>query len=218
MSNDKHLELPPKKKSVLTRSSDYRDHCKDGFVEVAGFWEAHHILCNHSLAARENIKAEHMAYVEKCLDITDWNLNDSRNLIGLPKNRQYRESNGTLPKNLCSHQVDHNTSDGYTTECTEWLETNVWKTLTDQQVKHDLRAEDLKGLLEDGTDHFKFLLAERGAREDGTRHCWERRFVTNPEHKPHWYYPFSMSSKPRPRHAGSGSLTNFWLNLFKQIK
>ena len=109
MASDNHFEKPAQRKSVLVRNSSYRDNCSAGFT--SGDWQAHHIACHHSVNTRE-IEDEYLEYVENCLWITEWDLNASDNLIGLPVNKQYRSSNGTSPTNYCSHQVDHNTKDG----------------------------------------------------------------------------------------------------------
>jgi hypothetical protein len=212
MSEGQHIEPTPERKSVLWRSSDYQQRCSSGFI--AGAWEAHHIVCNHAVESRD-IQPDIKGYAEAVLWITDWDLNNSGNMIGLPKNCQYRASDGKVPQNLCSHQVDHNTSDGYTYECTTWLDKNVWSTLKDTRIKHEIQAQQVKGLLESGTALFKGKLSARGARMGGTQHCWDRRFKSHAQHVPKWYHPFSMGANPRKRSPGM-SWTSL-IGIFKQI-
>lgn len=206
----RHFSKPPKRSSVLWRNSTYRSKCTDGFTD--GYWEAHHVACNHAVEGR--VIEKNKDYVEDCLWITEWDLNNPDNLIGLPKNKQYRTSDGKVPSNKCSHQVDHNTSDGYTNECKQWLKDNVWDTLNDKRKKHENNAKNIKQQFEDCTDHFKALLDFRGIRKGGTLNCWDNRF--NPDYKEKWYYPFSMGNDPRKRHPGVSS--NLLTNIFKQIK
>ncbi|MEW5801040.1 MAG: AHH domain-containing protein [bacterium] len=194
---NKHFSKPPKCESVLWRTSTYRDNCKNGFCE--GSWEAHHITCSHAVEGRK-IEKEKKKYVEDCLWITKWDLNDSSNLIGLPKNRQYRTTDGKKPLNMCSHQVDHNTSDGYTSECKKWLKENVWNTLCDKRKKHEVTAKAIKKQLEKCTSVFKKKLETRGMRKGGTLVCWQKRFQE--EYEDIWYHPFSMAKKPRKRYPG----------------
>jgi hypothetical protein len=133
----KHFEKTHKRESVLWRNSTYREDTGAGFC--TGAWESHHICCNHAVEGREINKNKE--YVEECLWITPWDLNTPGNLSGLPKNRQYRNTDGQVPVNLCSHQVDHNTSDGYTAECKKWLKTHVWDKLNDKRKKHEVNAK-----------------------------------------------------------------------------
>ena len=191
-----HLEKPPKRLSVLWRDSKYRANCTAGFCK--GFWEAHHITCNHAVEGR--VIEKNKEYVEDCLWITDWNLNDSDNLIGLPTNKQYRVSDGKIPVNTCSHQVDHNTAGGYTDECKKWLKDNVWDTLNNKRKAHETNAKAIKEQLEECTAVFKEKLETRGQRKQGTVICWHNRF--RDEYESTWYYPFSMGKKPRTRRPG----------------
>ena len=105
-------------------------------------WQAHHILCNHSVA-QTNIDAAFtsagidLTYGNDVVWITPWDLNDGHNMIGLPTNWQHRLNAGKDPLNLPSHQVDHNTKDGYTDECTKWLKKNVWNKVKEWGKSHD---------------------------------------------------------------------------------
>lgn len=225
MADDACIAKPEERLSVLQRDRNYRDATGSGFT--SGLWEAHHILCNHAVEGRDTSVAADPQYVEDCLWITDWNLNDAHNMIGLPKNRQYRASLGKVPQNLPSHQVDHNTSDGYTNECKRYLEANVWTSLDNNRTDHEMNAESLQSQLRAGSDHFRRVLTRRGERNGGTQDCWEHRFPHAPstasaaerasyQQKKKWYAPFSMGAKPRKRHPGVnwGDLKH----IFRQLK
>lgn len=209
-----HVQKTPERLSRLTRSSDYRTKCASGFrVGDGKHWEAHHITCNHAVEGREIAPADR-EYVEACLWITDWDLNNPGNLVGMPRNRQYRETDGKVPPFGPSHQVDHNTSDGYTEECKDWLSKNVWSTLKAKQKDHEVEAKAIKAQLENCTTIFKAKLVARGAREGGTLSCWANRF--DPAYAARWYQPFSMGKTPRPRSPGisAADLTH----VFSQIQ
>jgi hypothetical protein len=206
----KHFQKTQERKSILWRNSSYRSNCSAGFC--SGKWQAHHIACNHAVEGRE-IDKEYVDYVEDCLWITDWDLNASPNMIGLPVNRQYRKSDGQEPRNYCSHQVDHNTAGGYTDECKKWLKKNLWDTLKDKRKKHEVTAKTIKATLEKCTSTFKAKLTSRGSRKGGTKKCWESRFKPSYENK--WYFPFSMGKKPTKRHPGVNP--NRMTYIFSQI-
>ncbi len=187
----------------------YRNNTNTGFYDNTGLWEAHHILCNHSVEGRQ-IDDDSKSFVEACLWITEWNLNDAHNMIGLPKNRQYINTLGTKPVNLPSHQIGHNTAKGYTNEVTTYLKDKIWDTLNDKREAHKINAQAIKEELKSGSDHFRKLLGKRGERKKGTLHCWQHRFPTPPPtissasyvQEEKWYYPFSMAKKPSERHPG----------------
>lgn len=210
-ADDDHIIKNEKRQSVLWRDSNYRSNTSTGCIW--GLWQAHHILCNHSVEGR--VIDKNPEYVEACLWITPWNLNASHNMIGLPINWQYRITLGKNPTNLPSHQVDHNTVGGYTKECTDWLKANVWDVLNDKSKDHKTNASNIDAILRAGSDYFRGELVKRGARRQGTAYCWDHRFPTPPptataaeqagyEKEEQWYFPFSMAMDERvnERHAG----------------
>lgn len=204
MAGANHFQRTREKLSVLKRDSKYRQTCKDGYrcrckQPKCGHWEAHHIACNHAVEGREIKKNK--AYVENCLWITDWDLNAKDNLVGLPLKAQYIRSSGRSPVNLCAHNVDHNTDNGYTDECKLWLKDNVWDTLNDKQKEHDVNADDIKKQLEKCTTEFKKRLEKRGERKGGTYECFRNRH--DPAWANKWYHPFSMAKIPNPRRPGT---------------
>lgn len=198
----KHIGKTKKRQSVLSRNSSYRSTCA-GRGHTHGHWEAHHITCNHAIEGRQiGGTREHKSYVNACLWITPWNLNDAKNLIGLPKNKQFRKSDGKDPAGgYCSHQVDHNTKGGYTDECKKWLKDNVWDTVKAKKRGHDLVLKSLKSQLDNCTTTFKRKLSGRALRKGGTVTCWKNRHKASYEDK--WYQPFSMGKHANKRSPGA---------------
>jgi len=214
-SSSGHIEKYPERLSRLTKNSTYRRNTTDGFT--SGDWQSHHIACEHAVAGR-NMSDQ---FLEDCLWITDWDINNPDNLTGLPLNSQYRKSNGLAPINLPSHQVDHNTSDGYTEECKDWLKLNVWNTLVDKSKTHEINAESIKDQLEECSTVFTSKIKRRGMRgpkgHKGTLLCWQNRH--NPSFENEWFKPFSMAEDPRKRHPGvPSSVWDKMSNIFKQLK
>jgi len=204
---DDHIIKNETRQSVLWRDSNYRANTGTGFT--SGLWQAHHILCNHSVTQAniaDAIPKPDLPFAEACLWITPWDLNDAHNMIGLPTNWQYRVTDGKVPKNLPSHQVDHNTTGGYTEECTKWLKNNVWNKIKDKGKDHKANATNMKDLLRGGSVHFRTQLKKRGKRpgDKGTAYCWTHRFPNPPatatkaeknsyKQEKKWYFAFSMA-------------------------
>ena len=212
MGFKKHLEKGAKRESRLTRGEQYGKpgNYRLGFAKGQGYHEVHHVLCDHAVSKRaehyEGLSPTTVDYLEACLWITPWSINNKANLIGLPLNRQYRESRGKRPIDLPSHQVDHNTIDGYTQEVSDYLRANVWNQLRAKKKVHDVDVKKVKQLLEDGTTHFDGVLTKRGGRgvgirgQRGTEAGWTNRF--DPRCATSWYAPFSMASAPNHRDPG----------------
>jgi hypothetical protein len=212
MGFKKHLDRGAKQESHLTRGQQYGKPGKYrlGFSKSKGYHEVHHVLCDHAVSRRaeyyEGLSPTTIDYLEACLWITPWTINNYDNLIGLPLNRQYRESRGKRPTDLPSHQVDHNTIEGYTDEVSKYLRKNVWNQLRAKKKVHDVDVKKIKKLLEDGTTHFDDLLAKRGKRgigirgQTGTEAGWKNR--NDPKCSHDWYNPFSMAAMANHRNPG----------------
>ncbi len=207
----------------MTRSYDYRQKTIDsgnGFTsDTRGTWQAHHILCNHGIAARKHLDdAERVRFLEACLKAGDWDLNNKDNLIGLPTNKQFRRIGFNSDKldKLCSHQVDHNTKKGYTKEVVDWLKEEVWDTLEIKKNEHGFEPKDIKDQLEDCTADFTQKLKDRGEREGGTKECWGKRFKGSSDFKKKWYHPFSMAQRPNPRNPGE-VVNGRMVRIFKKL-
>ncbi|MCY1018042.1 AHH domain-containing protein [Pyxidicoccus sp. MSG2] len=217
MSLEEHIVQTREREIVTERVKGYANNCASGFKRE-GFWQAHHIVCVSSVGKRKadypKEPPELPDYLEACLWVTPWNINNPQNLIGLPTNRQYVDSKGQEPENLPSHQVDHNTRDGFTDEVSQYLAENVWRSLTAKKEVHDVDIARLKKELEDASDTFRQMLTDRGERKGGTRLCWGKRYEE--DYKSKWYYPFSMGKNPSRRSPGV-SLQQL-AGIFKKIK
>ncbi|WP_437806607.1 hypothetical protein [Sorangium sp. So ce1078] len=202
--------------SVLEKGGNYASACNTGYINRRPYEdkrhrsEVHHIVCEHSIKLRFNAYKHEPTrdYIEDCLWITDWDINNVNNLIGLPTNQRFRvdwastsDTSRWTPIDLPSHQVDHNTSDGYTHEVSLWLQKNVWDTLNAAKKQHAVDAAKIKRQLEKGEKHFREELQERGTREPGKLVAWPNR--RNAEYAKMWYHPFSMGKKPRHRNPGA---------------
>jgi len=88
MSN-KHFSKKYEKKGVFEKSRGYRAACRScGKGYHNAMWQAHHVLPGTTVSRatiEEQIKdSEKVEYIEGCKWITDWDLNEKYNLIGLP--------------------------------------------------------------------------------------------------------------------------------------
>lgn len=212
----KHLSLPAKCSSVLVRKGNYRGNCPPHggrkFTDGKTPWrnQVHHILCEHAITDF-SVPKDKFDYIKACLCIAAWDINVANNLVGLPMKSVYIRSGGKTPTNLCCHNVDHNTSDGYTNEVKKWLHKNIWDTLQANQKDHKVEAKDIAGQLDGCISHFKGILKQRGARNLGTLSSYTKRFDADQAKK--WYKPFSMAAKPTHRSPGG----RFELKIFKAI-
>lgn len=190
--------------------------------------EVHHILC-HSCVQDAAIYVGEVdkEYVQKCLAITDWDVNNPKNLIGLPLKTAYLpEANGGKYSEaekwdkLPCHQVDHNPH--YTEAVKTWLHKNIWNTLKGGADNCNPDPKSIKGMLDRGSKRWQRFLLRRGNLHDGTKDCWDNRHGAK---KDVWWMPFSLwpeedtSTIPRrraPRAVLEGSPK--MKSLFKKIK
>lgn len=207
-----HSDTGDKCVSRLTRSRSrqYRKACTKPQQMLKGRKpyrnEIHHILCEHAIldiTPDGDPNGEKLAYIQECLCIAEWDINNQKNLIGLPLWQAYNASDGQNPVDTVCHNVGHNTADGYTQEVKDWLHNNVWNVLIDVKKEHKAGAEEIVKALDLCSDIFEDRLLERGSRgvaPGGTKISWEKRFEE--ENKNIWYEPFSMSANPRLRSPG----------------
>lgn len=199
-----HVTLPNPCKSKLERSSNYRKvsanpvNMPDGKTPYKN--QIHHILCEHAILDRNpsgDADGSKKSFIKECLCMIEWDINDESNLIGLPLKSAYTRPGVVKPVNYCCHNVDHNTSEGYTNECKKWLHDNVWNTVVDKKKPHQVNADNIVSALKTCTSTFKGILTKRGRRNDGTESSWKNRFT-----EPEWHHPFSMASEPSDRSPG----------------
>jgi hypothetical protein len=199
-----HAPLPNPCKGKIERNSSYRKTCTnpvsmpDGTTPYKN--QIHHILCEHAILDRKpsgDADGSKKKLIKDCLCMIDYDINEEANLIGLPMKSAYTRPGVNLPSNHCCHNVDHNTSDGYTNECKTWLHDNLWNTIVDTKKSHKANADNILETLRKCTSTFKGILTKRGKRNDGTASSWKNRFVES-----EWYFPFSMGSDPSKRSPG----------------
>lgn len=215
-SPGKHFQKTADRKSVLTRDHNvYRANTSTGYKD--GSWQAHHILCEHAVGGRE-FKSADKEFAEECLWVTEWKLNDSDNMVGMPIRSDFREKDGKMGMNICSHANDHNTKDGYTDECKDHLQTEIWDKIKKSGQNHTTEAKSIQGNLNTATSYFRGQLTARALREGGTLLMWTKRH--DPAQKTKWYVPFSMAkdSAVVPRLPGAKSnLADKMVGLFQRI-
>ncbi|MEM9666744.1 MAG: hypothetical protein AAF970_17565 [Bacteroidota bacterium] len=220
-----HIGKTRKRESELTRKgSTHIDNCNTGFCEkkIAGVvnvvggggrvWEAHHIIC---IAAMEGRKTDD--YVENCLWITEWNINDAHNMMGLPVSTEFKKHGTSRADKWVNHKIDHNTSVvGYLPEVRGHLQREVFDTLKQagDDKDHSFDADDIREELKAVSDHFRAELMARATRHPGVVEGWKNRFDAAYENT--WYTPFSMSLTPKKRHPGVSAANLTY--LFKSIQ
>lgn len=157
--------------------------------------QVHHILC-HSCVQDSAIfvTGTDKTYIKKCIAMTDWDVNNTKNIIGLPLKNAYppdadggKYSEHAKWDKLPCHQHDHNPY--YTQAVKTWLHDKIWSTLKGKVNNCDVSPKSVAGLLDDSSKHWQDFLVDRGKEHDGTKYCWDER---NKSKKAHWYKPFSM--------------------------
>lgn len=213
-----HFASTHTRQSTLTRASadTYRGNSTTGYKK--GDWQAHHILCEHALGSR-SFKAPDKEFAEQCLWVTKWDLNDAHNMIGMPIRSDFRREDGKMGMDICSHANDHNTPAGYTDECKDHLQTNIWDKIKKSQNGHTTKPSDISATLKAATTSFRTKLSTRAAREGGTLHMWKERH--KPANANKWYKPFSMAKNGAvvPRLPGAKtSVASAMGDIFKRIR
>lgn len=159
----------------------------------SGLSEVHHILCHSCVQdAAIFVSGVDKPYVLKCLAITDWDVNNPKNLIGLPKKWAYvlDYAGYSAWDKLPCHQHDHGR---FTDAVKKWLNANVWAELKGMKEGCAVAEKDIQGLLDEGSSHWQDFLVGRGAMLGGTKICWDERSASK---KRTWYIPFSMAPGP----------------------
>lgn len=166
---------------------------------TADYNQVHHILCHSCVQdAAIYVSTTEKPFVKACLAITNWDVNNPKNLIGLPLKKAYppdaqggKYSDHASWDKLTCHQHDHNPY--YTDAVKKWLQDNIWSTLKGKVEECNVAPKDVKSLLDKGSKHWQDFLVTRGGKEGGTKACWDER---NGAKKKKWWIPFSMWPGP----------------------
>ena len=107
--------------------------------------------------------------------------------------------------NICSHSNDHNTTGGYTSECLNFMQSNVWDKIQKGKNGHTTDPSDISATLKTCSDYFRGELTRRAMRSGGTTLAWINRHEEDWADK--WYKPFSMAIEGAivPREPGAQS-------------
>ena len=182
-----HRGGPNINKFISSASSTYGDDRTHGY-KGDGFLQVHHILCV-SCFADGNIDVSDLNYIHSCMGVTEWNVNEPPNLIGLPTKSAYvdPQAPGDWGGYPC-HQVEHNPS--HTDGVKKWLNDNIWSPLEQDPPDCTVVGKTLAQMLARGSTHWRRWLLKRGKEEGGTKTCWKQR--NDPGMEDSWFIPFSM--------------------------
>jgi hypothetical protein len=216
--------MDPKHKHPATSSivqldrhqMDHKEWCSDGYYEtVAGspisgeFSQIHHLLCvgklkDSSISDQVNSTVK-MEFLRECLKLTDWDINESYNTVGLPLKPAFIHLGAPSGwDGWPCHQVEHNT---YEDQVEMDLNANVWvqvlklqKKCKDCKKKCNINAEGIETQLTNESQRWRDFLSNRGkglnVGTNSTAWCWKNRKSI----KGSWYKPFSMNpGKPAKR-------------------
>lgn len=215
-----HFDRTRTRESSLTRKGRVHiERTSTGYR--VGAWQAHHILCVDALESRSFSDTDIEDFAEACLWTTVWDINDGHNMVGMPVRSDYKDNNGVMGMDICCHANDHNTTGGYTGECKDYLQVQVWNKIKKKKnaKDHITNPESLKAALKAATTKFRGLLNDRAEREKGTLVAWTKRHDPGWENK--WYKPFSMAKNSAvvPRQPGTKSnIATKMANIFLRIK
>src|SRR5262249_39064285 len=136
MAKKAHKKAAPK--SLIKRNRNGREHinnCSTGYCSASHrFTQIHHIVCISSMAdgtiAKKVKDRDKRKVIRECLKLTNWNINDGHNCIGLPLKRAFVDQRapqgwGGLP----CHQVEHNPA--YTEGVSLRLHEQVWQPIAE---------------------------------------------------------------------------------------
>jgi hypothetical protein len=197
----------------IKRNRNGREHienCSSGYAELYPLMQVHHILPVEVLAdatIEDKLTSDEAVFVKKCLMMTDWNINASPNVVGMPVKRVYWEVTAQVGEwaDWPCHLVDHNPY--YNDEVIKDL-SKMWRNMHGNAEECKIDGETIKGALEAKSKKWLRFLGSRAKRAGGVAHCWK-----NKETLADWYYPFSMADPPQPRQAPKD-----WAKLADDLK
>jgi hypothetical protein len=213
-------------------TATYRENCQSGYVfttaveTAAGQSHFHHILPIQTLGSAYLSPQDKKDFFHQCMAMTEWNINDGHNLIGLPTKAVYRSHEGSRKKpeilqlsglaasedlsaerNEAARQAifgaipdlpcHQNQHDVYNIKVINHLKRQVWQPLVKEQKNCKLSPVALRERLRNSSDHWRKFLVRRGAEHQGASHCWVHR--NDRGYRSFWYVPFSMHPGTPPK-------------------
>ena len=195
-------------KSKIQRNRQGRtriDNCGTGYYnQTRSFRQIHHIVCISSMsnATIKDLISDkgQMEFIRECLKLTNWDINDEPNTVGLPLKRAFVKKEPAGWNGWPCHQVDHNPY--YTDGVSVRLKKKVWlkvlkkrKQCTTCNTKCNINAASVEKQLNAESKHWRTFLTRRGRSKLGTAYCWKKRHSVPDV----WYIPFSMHPAKPPR-------------------
>lgn len=159
-------------------------------------WQAHHVVCVEAVNyySAMSTYAPYATKIDDCYKMTDWCINQKKNLLAMPHKPVYQNFPASRNMNIPCHDWDHTCTDGYFDEVLAALAEKVWSPIkkavdTAQQNKTHFNEYAVLSKLEKLEKEFQQKLRKRGCRSKGTANGWaNQRSVTN-----YWWLPFSMA-------------------------
>jgi A nuclease family of the HNH/ENDO VII superfamily with conserved AHH len=180
------------------KGSDHINSCSEGYDKSdSRFCQVHHIVCVTSMAdgtIAKFLDQDDLEKIRKCLAKTNWDINDTPNVVGLPLKRAFVDKQAPADwDGWPCHQVDH---PGYTDRVSVRLNDEVWQNCLDNMKNCDDGAEIIASALNAESQYW--LSNELRGRP--TKAAWEGRFNPDGSGNPLWFWPFSMNlANPSPR-------------------
>ncbi|HEY1755870.1 MAG TPA: hypothetical protein VGG72_10775 [Bryobacteraceae bacterium] len=230
--DDAHKEPKPIGAFCPTRGckeNNYQAKCQSASWRSG--CQAHHILCvssiNDGLVATPKIKP--------ILRQTKWCINAAKNMVAMPvwgatveyyctinpvRSAFSQVRGGPEFVDICQHNWDHNTTNGYTQEVTEVLVRVGVKIVA---RKHKGEDQDVAAELDEYSSDFRSKLRDRGVRKGGTHTAWKDAKKADGAVGTGWYMPFSMAraamatERSFPLKSDSTSVTDWISNIAKLL-
>ena len=225
-------------------TDDLRAACSSGYIFLhnggaAGQCEFHHII-PIEIMQDSSIPDDKVDFARKCMALTDWDINNGDNLIGLPTKLPYEAADRNLNKGLAMlsavldvpqnafgsipdlpcHAREH---DKYNRKLKTDFASEIWNKLTKKRKACAVDGEKLKGQLETASGKWRDFLVTRGAGPPSTSTCWPNR--NRPAFRAIWYIPFSMkpgkpsrAAPPPDLFKTEGTQAEWLADLFAAIR
>lgn len=208
---DPHQAVPEDVECVRAKRSDeHITKCTTGFGFKGGARqkfpgkenrvEVHHIFCCRAAKDAAIPKSVDKQYLDACFAITNWNINEAHNTIGLPRKWAYvkdKDSSATGWNGYACHMVDH---DLYLHVVETWLKGNVWGKLDKAQKDKKCKivnATSLEAKLKSCTDEYKPGLTGRQTLK-ALEYCHDKNDDFTDDD---WFKEFSMWPESARRRA-----------------